>query len=334
MILSTLLFAAVLGEPQTAQQFGMNPFMQQSPFKTLPDADNPAVMQIFTDGVDAKDAREFIAAGMLPRYLPLLTDGVDTGDAWLFGLGTPGATEDSVIARAQMEDPVAAQMHQPANEELLPIWMQIVAAGLNIPPTPAGGADNATEATDAGGFGNGALVNALIAGEGEIGEGLGEGMAMAGAFGELGGGGIPLIAGNGPIEEYGDSESNAALQALGCQIGYPAPEEANVVCMMQQTEADCTACQPIGCFWSGSCIGIPKLQKTQEKTQSVNLQNTEPEQSDSSTWTEDINPVYTLTLGVLAGSVFGCGLGMLYSRCNRKQNAFEEAMIHLDDAQV
>lgn len=328
MILSTLLFAAVLGEPQTAQQFGfgLNPFMQQSPFKELPDASNPAIMQIFGDGVDAKDAEEFIAAGMLPRYLPLLTDGVDSGDAWLFGLGPGGATEDSVIARAQMEDPIAAQMHQPANKELLPIWMQIVAAGLNMAPTPAEG-ENATDTGAADmGFGGGALINALAGGEAEIGEGI------AGAFG-----GMPLIAGKGPIEEYGDAESNAAIQALGCNIGYPAPEEANMVCMMQTTEEDCTACSPIGCFWSGSCMGMPELhlQKNQEKIQPVNLQNTEPEQQQSdSTWPEDINPVYTLTLGVLAGSIFGCGLGMLYSRCHRKQNAFEEAMIHLDDAQV
>merc|ERR1719499_3017812 len=108
---------------------------------------------IFGDGVDAKDAQEFIAAGMLPRYLPLLTDGVDAGDAWLYGLGPAGmtgaATEESVIARAKMNDPRAAALGRPSNEELMPVWMKIVAAGLNMPPAGET-ANNGTETGNAG----------------------------------------------------------------------------------------------------------------------------------------------------------------------------------------
>merc|ERR1719300_2261006 len=99
-----------------------------------------------------------------------------------------------------------------------------------------------------------------------------------------------------------------------------------MVCVKQLTEPACTKCAVIGCQWMGTgttgrCMGMPEL-----------LQKTQPEQqnSQSQSWPENVNPVYTLTFGVLAGAVFGCGLGMIYSRFTSKTNAFEEAMIHLD----
>jgi len=330
-MLYSILFCAALvasfGEMQGMMPgMGMNPYMQQSPFKTLPGANNPSVMMIFGDGVDAKDAQEFIAAGMLPRYLPLLTDGVDAGDAWLYGLGPAGmaggATEASVIARAKMADPRAAALGRPANEELMPTWMKIVAAGLNMPPAGET-ANNGTETGDAGtgtGTGIADVVSGLVAGAGA---GL-----------------PPMMAGNGPIEEYGDQESNAQIRAMGCNIGMIPPEEQNQVCLNQRSEPDCSACAVIGCMWhgqdanTGMCMGMPEALLQKSKSEPV-LQETQPEQnSQSQGWPENVNPVYTLTFGVLAGAVFGCGLGMVYSRCTSKTNAFEEAMIHLDNARV
>merc|ERR1719378_1878578 len=103
-------------------------------------------------------------------------------------------TEASVIQRAQMADPAAAALGHPSNLELMPVWMKIVAAGLNRPPAGEEGSSNSTEAgtsdTGAGGMAGG----------------------IAGAIGGLVNGGFPLVAGNGPIEEYGDQESNAAIQ--------------------------------------------------------------------------------------------------------------------------
>merc|ERR1719379_2712913 len=85
---------------------------------------------------------------MLPRYLPLLTDGADTGEMWLYGLGMPGASEESVIAKAKMMQPMAAALGRPSNEELMPLWAKVVAAGLNRAPVPSGG--NSTEVATGG----------------------------------------------------------------------------------------------------------------------------------------------------------------------------------------
>jgi len=143
------------------------------------------------------------------------------------------------------------------------------------------------------------------------------------------------FAGNGPIEEYGDSESNNALRAMGCPIPvFGAPEDQYMVCMQQTLEADCNGCAALGCVWTpgqdpgtGTCGGGMGFG-------GLALKNTKPqEQQSEQSWPENVNPAYVLTLGVLAGALFGCGLGVMYSRCQSKQSSFEEAMIHMD-AQV
>lgn len=234
----------------------------------------------------------------------------------------------------------------------MPLWGRVVAAGLNQAPVTArtdGTTEAATEtATGAPVNPFGGLVPGMGIGEFEAPEiempEMPEGMGMMGA-GMAGvppvTGGMPPMgfAGNGPIEEYGDSESNAALRALGCPIPlFGAPEEQYMVCMQQTLEADCKGCASLGCSWTpgaeagtGTCgggYGFGGL------AAAAALKNTKPEEQQSEqSWPENVNPAYVLTLGVLAGALFGCGLGVIYSRCQSKQSSFEEAMIHLD-AQV
>jgi len=331
--------------------FGTVPFGMQSPFKQLPGANNPAVPMVFTDGVDSKVAGMFIAAGMLPRYLPMLTDGVDSADMWMYGFG-PGATEQSVIQQAKMRYPRSAALGMPENQELMPTWTQVVAAGLTTAPTTApiaGDSGTTQEASAVVDPVNPMFMNPEMAEE--MAENLpmaamAAGMAGAGPFAGAGGAGLPaftppaaggagLPAGAGAgmamaagMEEIGDGESNMRWQAAtGCNL-FGVTEEGQQ-CMRQATEAACNKCELLGCTWSGSmCSGgmmmMPSavLQKNAPAAQ-------EPQEEESK-WTDTVDPVYTLLFGVLAGAVFGCGLGMIYSRCTSKRNPFEESMIHLD----
>jgi len=159
-------------------------------------------------------------------------------------------------------------------------------------------------------------------------EGMAAAMAMAGTGGaasSTGTGGVPMMPGMMGLEEIGDAESNAAWQAAtGCNL-FGVTEEGQA-CVMQRSEAACNECSALGCTWSGmGCMGgFPMLRKNAPAAQ------TQPEESK---WTDTMDPVYTLLFGVLAGAVFGCGLGMIYSRCTSKRNSFEESMIRLD-AQV
>jgi len=222
--------------------FGTVPFGMQSPFKQLPGGNNPAVQMVFTDGVDSKVAGMFIAAGMYPRYLPLLTDGVDSADMWMYGF-TPGATEESVIQQAKMKYPRSAALGMPENQELMPEWGRVVAAGLTTIPTtaPAGGDTGTTgEPEVAGGVASagagGAAVNPMFL-HPEMAEEIGENLPMAmaaGAFAGAGAGGAgigsftpPAGAGGaaagmamaGGMEEIGDGESNMRWQAAtGCNL--------------------------------------------------------------------------------------------------------------------
>merc|ERR1719150_766085 len=98
------------------------------------------ISQLFSDGLDSKPLAQFIAAGMLPRYAPMNTDGVDTSDRWLGGFN--GETEEQVIQMAKARYPMSAQLGHPENEELLPIWHQVVLAGLTRAPDHAGSNPN------------------------------------------------------------------------------------------------------------------------------------------------------------------------------------------------
>lgn len=327
--------------------FGTVPFGMQSPFKQLPGGNNPAVQMVFTDGVDSKVAGMFIAAGMYPRYLPLLTDGVDSADMWMYGF-TPGATEESVMQQAKMKYPRSAAMGMPENQELMPTWGRVVAAGLTRIPTtasPAGGDTGTTgEPAVSGGVASaGAAVNPMFM-NGEIAEEIGENLPMAMAAGAFAGagagtgvGGFTPPAGAGGaaagmamaagMEEIGDGESNMRWQAAtGCNL-FGVTEEGQQ-CMRQATEAACSKCTLLGCSWTGSmCAGGMMMPSAVLQKNAPAAQETQEEESK---WTDTVDPVYTLLFGVLAGAVFGCGLGMIYSRCTSKRNPFEESMIHLD----
>lgn len=99
-----------------------------------------AIAQVFPDGLDSKPLAMFIAAGMLPRYVPTSTDGVDSSDRWLLGL--TGETEEQVIAKAKAMYPMSAQLGHPENEELMPQWQQVMTAGLTTAPDHTGHNDN------------------------------------------------------------------------------------------------------------------------------------------------------------------------------------------------
>jgi len=93
---------------------------------------------IFSDGMDGKPLGQMIAAGFLPRYQPMTTDGHDSSEMWLAGLGQFGPmTEEQVVAKAKSMYPMSAQLGHPQNEELAPVWNQVMAAqltrGLNEP---------------------------------------------------------------------------------------------------------------------------------------------------------------------------------------------------------
>jgi len=99
-----------------------------------------------TDGVDSKDEAMFIAAGLLPRYQPLVTDGFDSSEAWLHGYGPAGQqmTEQQVIDKAKLMYPMSASLGRPENEELMPQWNLIVASQLlSAPDRPAQQNNNA-----------------------------------------------------------------------------------------------------------------------------------------------------------------------------------------------
>jgi len=314
--------------------FGTVPFGMQSPFKQLPGGNNPAVQMVFTDGVDSKTAGMFIAAGMYPRYLPLLTDGVDSADMWMYGFA-PGSTEAGVIQQAKLKYPRSAALGMPENQELMPTWGRVVAAGLTTIPTTAPVAgDSGTTGEPAAAAP--AAVNPMFANP-EMMEEVGENLPMAMAAGAMTGAGFTPPAGAGTavagmamaggMEEIGDGESNMRWQAAtGCNL-FGVTEEGQQ-CMRQATEAACSKCTLLGCSWTGSmCAGgmmMPSavLQK--------NAPASQESQEEESKWTDTVDPVYTLLFGVLAGAVFGCGLGMIYSRCTSKRNPFEESMIHLD----
>jgi len=321
--------------------FGTVPFGMQSPFKQLPGGSNPAVQMVFTDGVDSKAAGMFIAAGMYPRYLPLLTDGVDSADMWMYGF-MPGSTEAGVIQQAKMKYPRSAALGMPENQELMPTWGKVVAAGLTTIPTtaPVDGDSGTTGEPAVASSGGAAAVNPMFL-HPEMAEEIGENLPMAmaaGAFSGAGtgssftppagaGGAVAGMAMAGGMEEIGDGESNMRWQAAtGCNL-FGVTEEGQQ-CMRQATEAACSKCSLLGCSWTGSmCAGgmmMPSavLQKNAPAAQ-------EPQQEESK-WTDTVDPVYTLLFGVLAGAVFGCGLGMIYSKCTSKRNPFEESMIHLD----
>jgi len=105
-------------------------------------------LSVFTDGIDAKPAAMFIAAGMDPKFLPMMTDGVDAGDQWIYGL--PGMTKEQVIARAKSMYPMSAQYGHPENEELMPTWGQIVANGLTVTGTQVVSGQTANSGTVTG----------------------------------------------------------------------------------------------------------------------------------------------------------------------------------------
>lgn len=328
----------------TALGFGVMPGMQ-SPFKQLPNANNPRAQFAFTDGMDSKESLMFIAAGMYPRYMPLLTDGVDSADMWMYGF--TGMTEAQVIARAKAQFPMSAMLGRPENQELNPDWAKVVAAGMTHVPTETVAVSNGTSTgTDSGIVTNpatglpGAGLPMIPFGETEFEApempemegGMAAAMAMAGAGGAATSAGVtpvapvaPMMPGMMGLEEIGDVESNAAWHAAtGCNL--LGAQEEGQACAMQLTEVACGQCAALGCTWSGvGCMGgFPMLRKNAPAAQ------TQPEEPK---WTDTVDPVYTLLFGVLAGAVFGCGLGMIYSRCTSKRNSFEESMIRLD-AQV
>jgi len=137
----------------------MMPGMQPTlPFSSLPGVAEKrgTVAMLFGDGLDSKPLTMMIAAGMLPRYAPVSTDGYDSSEMWLTGMspmGGPPMTEQQVIDKAKFMYPMSAQLGHPENEELMPVWSQVVLNGLTRAPDVVDGHNANTKSHGSPGFG-------------------------------------------------------------------------------------------------------------------------------------------------------------------------------------